>query len=133
MKIRYYKNLLSPVFILALFLFISCDPGYYVVIKNRTDYPKEIQIYSSRKSVSIFDDLELKKIDWAKDSLIYIDTLSYTTVTIPSLSTLWLESALGGPPDKRNNIVIENDTIYNYLFPAKQAWMLRKYIYTIEE
>jgi hypothetical protein len=118
-------------FLIFCSLSFSCDPGYYVAINNRSNYEKEVQIYSLRAdSFRLFTNVENNEFDYGE---LVKKTPTQSRMTVSPGQYLIIESYIGGP-SRDSYIIVDDDTIYAYNFPVKKYNMLsRKYVYSIAE
>lgn len=127
------KKIISLLFL--SFMLVSCDPGYCMLISNRTKYDKGIQLKAFTNPVeyhtnhsNIFKTGKLIR----KDSL--SSTGEFTSLFIPSGQTVKIKGAGIAVPRGEAIILNNMDTVYAKDFKPKGGFFsLVKWAYPLNE
>jgi len=107
--------------IFAIVLFYACDPGYHLLIGNRSGQAKEIQVKAFTRAVDFY---ELGDDIFNPERFLRSDTLPVTDQFVPLLlpnrQTIKIQGS-GIAQPKGEAIIVGRDTIDAYNFTLKKT------------
>ena len=132
-KFNHNMKKIIILFLPVMICFYSCDPAYYLLIRNRSGQDEEIQVKAFSKNVEFYEsDDNMFKIG----KLIRKDTLNFTgkfeKILLPTGQTVKI-NGVGIAHPRGESIIVKSDTIDASTFKAQGRFFdFIKWAYSID-
>jgi len=118
-KSNHNVNKIIILFFPIMFSFYSCDPAYYLLVRNRSGQDEEIQVKAFSKNIEFY---ELNDNMFKKGKLVRKDTLNligkFEKILLPAGQTIKI-NGVGIAIPRGESIIVKADTIDAATFQAK--------------